>query len=135
LGIPEPEFEDFDIHIHVPSGAIPKDGPSAGVTMVTALTSLFTGICVRPDTAMSGEITLRGTVLPVGGIKEKVLAAHRAGIKTLVLPEKNRKDLLEVPDEVKNELTFHFARRLDDVLDITIGRENIERFIAQNQKA
>jgi ATP-dependent Lon protease len=135
LGIPEPEFEDFDIHIHVPSGAIPKDGPSAGVTMVTALTSLFTGICVRPETAMSGEITLRGTVLPVGGIKEKVLAAHRAGIKTLVLPEKNRKDLLEVPDEVKNELTFHFARRLDDVLDITIGRENIERFIAQNQKA
>ena len=103
--------------------------------MVTALTSLFTGLCVRADTAMSGEITLRGTGLPGGGIIEKVLAAHRAGIKTLVLPEKNRKDLLEVPDEVKDELTFHFARRLDDVLDITIGRENIANFIAKNQKA
>jgi ATP-dependent Lon protease len=117
LGIPADFFENMDIHIHVPAGAVPKDGPSAGVTLATALTSLLTGRPVRHDVAMTGEITLRGKVLPVGGIKEKVLGAHRAGIKTVILPKRNEKDLDDVPQEVRNALQFHFAETIEQVLE------------------
>jgi ATP-dependent Lon protease len=123
LGIDESLFDKTDIHVHVPSGAIPKDGPSAGVTMLTAIVSLLTGINVDPKVAMTGEATLRGAVLPVGGIKEKVLAAHRAGIKRVILPEKNKKDLLEVPDEIKVDLEFFFCGRMEQVLNIALGEE------------
>jgi len=115
LNVTEDFFEKNDIHIHVPAGAIPKDGPSAGVTMLTALVSLLTGRKIRQNLAMTGEITLRGLVLPVGGIKEKVLAAHRAGVKTIILPQWNEKDLIDVPQKVKKEITFHFV---DDMLDV-----------------
>ena len=125
LGIAEEDFENLDLHVHVPHGAIPKDGPSAGVTMITAITSVLTGIPVDPTVAMTGEITLRGTVLPVGGVKEKVLAAHRAGIKTVLLPEKCRKDLIEVPEEIKADLEFKFMARLEDVLNEALGAENL----------
>lgn len=126
LGIDDAVWTNMDVHIHVPSGGIPKDGPSAGVTMITAITSLLTGIKISNTLAMTGEITLRGAVLPVGGVKEKILAAHRAGITTVILPEKVRKDLDEVPAEVKDELTFHFVTRMEEVLDIALGKENIE---------
>ncbi len=116
LGIPANFMEKQDIHVHFPAGAIPKDGPSAGVTIGTALTSLLTGIRVRGDVSMTGEVTLRGLVLPVGGIKEKVLAAHRAGIKRIILPERNRKDLIDVPEQAKKEIEFVFASTMDDVL-------------------
>ncbi|MHB8909682.1 MAG: endopeptidase La [Syntrophales bacterium] len=122
LGIAKDFFEGVDIHIHVPSGAIPKDGPSAGVTMLTALVSLLTNRTVKKDLAMTGEITLRGLVLPVGGIKEKVLAAHRAGVKTLILPKWNRKDLEDVPAKVRREITFHFAEEMLDVLKIALEK-------------
>jgi ATP-dependent Lon protease len=121
LGVDDRDFENLDLHVHVPSGAIPKDGPSAGVTMITAITSLLTGCKVDPTVAMTGEITLRGAVLPIGGVKEKVLAAHRAGIKTVLLPEKNRKDLVEVPDEIQKDLTFTFVSRLEEVLEAALG--------------
>ena len=117
LGIPGNFLEKQDIHIHFPAGAIPKDGPSAGVTILTALVSLLTGIRVRGDTAMTGEATLRGMVLPVGGIKEKVLAAHRAGIKRIILPERCRKDVLEVPEQARKEIEFLYATTMDQVLE------------------
>ena len=120
LGIDEEFFENHDIHIHVPAGAIPKDGPSAGVTMLSALTSLLTQRRLRKDLAMTGEITLRGQVLPVGGIKEKVLAAHRAGIKTLILPAWNRKDLEDIPDKVEKDIEFHFVDKMRDVLELAL---------------
>ncbi len=123
LGVPEDFRSQVDIHIHVPAGAIPKDGPSAGVTMLTALTSLLTGRLVRNDLAMTGEITLRGSVLPIGGVKEKVLAAHRAGIKTIILPERNRLDLEDVPKsalEGKEPLQFHFVKEMQSVLDVAL---------------
>jgi ATP-dependent Lon protease len=120
LGIDENLFEESNIHIHVPSGAIPKDGPSAGVTMMTAIASLLTQRPVHGNMAMTGEITLRGNVLAVGGIKEKVLAAARAGITEVILPEKNRKDLDEIPDEIMNSLTFHFVSRMDSVLELAL---------------
>src|SRR5205085_9521800 len=109
-------FKNTGIHIHVPAGAIPKDGPSAGVTMATALASIYTKCQARPDTAMTGEITLTGLVLPIGGVKEKVLAARRAGIKRIILPKANRKDLRELPDYVRGELEFILAERVADVL-------------------
>jgi ATP-dependent Lon protease len=121
--IPEDFFDHSDIHIHVPAGAIPKDGPSAGVTMFTAITSLLTGRPVRSDVAMTGEITLRGLVLPVGGIKEKVLAANRAGITTVILPKRNEKDLEEVPGEVKRSMKFHFVQRMDEVIDLALQKK------------
>jgi ATP-dependent Lon protease len=120
LDIAEDFLEKHDIHIHIPAGGMPKDGPSAGVTMMTALVSLLTGIRVRADVAMTGEITLRGRVLPVGGIKEKVLAAHRAGIKRVILPERNVADLEEVPAEIKNELEFIGVSRMEDVLKLAL---------------
>jgi ATP-dependent Lon protease len=116
-GISKDFLEKSDIHIHIPAGAMPKDGPSAGVTMFTALVSMLTGIRVRHDVAMTGEITLRGRVLPIGGLKEKVLAAHRAGIKRVLVPERNRADLDEVPAEVKGELEFVFVSKMDQVLE------------------
>ena len=117
----EPSFnEETDIHVHVPAGAIPKDGPSAGVSMVTSLVSLMTNTRVKDRVAMTGEITLRGNVLPIGGVKEKVTAAHRAGIKEVILPDLNRKDLEDVPDHVSKDLTFHFAKEIWDVLKVAL---------------
>ncbi|MEM7604754.1 MAG: S16 family serine protease, partial [Myxococcota bacterium] len=116
FGLKDDFLETSDLHIHIPAGAMPKDGPSAGVTMMTALVSLLTGIHVRHDVAMTGEITLRGRVLPVGGVKEKVLAAHRAGIKRIILPERCMADLDDVPEEVKNELEFVPVKKVDEVL-------------------
>lgn len=116
LGISDELFHKFDLHVHVPAGAIPKDGPSAGVTMLTALVSLLTGIKVRADVAMTGEITLRGNVLPVGGIKEKVLAAKRAGVKRIILPARNKKDLTEIPPANLEGIEFEYAHRIDEVL-------------------
>lgn len=113
-------FDKTDIHIHVPSGAIPKDGPSAGITILTALVSLITGVKVKNDVAITGEITLRGLVLPVGGIKEKVLAANRAGIMKVIIPEKNRNDLEEIPADIKRKMTFHFVKEMDEVLKIAL---------------
>ena len=110
------QFLKLGLHIHVPAGAIPKDGPSAGVTMTTALASLYSGQPARSDTAMTGEITLTGLVLPIGGVKEKVLAARRAGIKRVILPRGNQKDLRDLPDEVRKEMEFIFADRVEDVL-------------------
>jgi ATP-dependent Lon protease len=115
-------FEGKTIHVHVPAGAIPKDGPSAGVTMVTALASLATRRPVRSDVAMTGEITLRGKVLPVGGIKEKVLAAHRAGIRTLILPRRNERDVEDVPEELRREISFVFVDDAEEVLRHALTR-------------
>ncbi len=120
LGVKKDFYEDLDIHIHVPAGAIPKDGPSAGVTMLTALTSLLTNRKVKKNLAMTGEITLRGAVLPVGGIKEKVLAAYRAGIKTIIMPDWNRKDLEDIPANVKKAIKFYFVTDMLDVLKLAL---------------
>ncbi len=123
LKIPMEVFEKNEIHVHVPAGAVPKDGPSAGVTMLSALTSLLTGRRIKQRLAMTGEITLSGNVLPVGGIKEKVLAAHRAGVQTLILPEQNEKDYKEdVPPEIRSQLTAHFVNKADQVLKIALDR-------------
>src|SRR5690606_23832966 len=119
-GISRDFLEKSDIHIHIPAGAMPKDGPSAGITMLTALVSLLTGIRVRHAVAMTGEISLRGRVLPIGGLKEKTLAAHRAGIKRVIVPERNKADLEEVPKEVRDELEFVFVRQLDEVLEAAL---------------
>ncbi|HEY4180641.1 MAG TPA: endopeptidase La [Kofleriaceae bacterium] len=121
LGLDPGNFlENKDLHVHVPAGAVPKDGPSAGVVMYTALVSLFTGVPVRPDVAMTGEITLRGNVLPIGGLKEKLLAAHRAGIKRVIIPDRNMKDLIDVPEEVKKELEIFGVKRMDEVLALAL---------------
>ncbi|MGB9591684.1 MAG: S16 family serine protease, partial [Candidatus Kryptoniota bacterium] len=120
LGI-EPDFRSkYDIHVHVPAGAVPKDGPSAGVTMLTALVSLLTNRLVRKDLAMTGEITLRGAVLPIGGVKEKVIAAVRAGIKTVILPERNKLDVDEVPINVREQVNFKFVNEMKEVLDFAL---------------
>jgi len=123
LGIDPKLFEHCGIHVHVPAGAVPKDGPSAGVALVTALASLFTGVPARADTAMTGEITLTGLVLPIGGVKEKVLAARRAGIKRVILPRANAKDLTDLPDQVRQEITFVLAETVDDVLKEALPRK------------
>jgi ATP-dependent Lon protease len=122
FGIPKDFHRHLDMHIHVPEGAIPKDGPSAGVTMATSLVSALTGIPVRRDVAMTGEITLRGKVLPIGGLKEKLLAAHRAGIHTVILPRDNEKDLADVPPEIKADFTIHFVENMDEVLKVALTR-------------
>src|SRR5205807_1772266 len=122
LGIDQSAFEDRSFHVHVPAGAIPKDGPSAGVTMVTALTSLLTERPVRHTVGMTGEVTLQGRVLPIGGVKQKVLAAHAAGLTDVVLPERNRGDLDEVPAEVREAMSFHFAMSIDEVLSVALEK-------------
>lgn len=123
LGIDPEIFANSDLHIHVPAGAVPKDGPSAGVAMTTALVSLLSGVPVREDVAMTGEITLRGQVLPVGGIKEKALAARRSGITTFILPRRNEVDLDDLPKELREQMTFVLADRLDDVLATAMPEE------------
>jgi ATP-dependent Lon protease len=120
LGIPEDAFDGREFHLHVPAGAIPKDGPSAGITMTTAMASLLTGRPVRPDVAMTGEVTLQGRVLPIGGVKQKVLAAHAAGLTEVILPERNRADLDEVPEEVREEMTFHPVMTIGEVLGLAL---------------
>ncbi|HMJ08829.1 MAG TPA: S16 family serine protease, partial [Pyrinomonadaceae bacterium] len=116
LGIDPKDFREKDLHIHVPEGAIPKDGPSAGITIATAMVSALTKQKARHDVAMTGEITLRGKVLPIGGIKEKLLAAHRFGLKTLILSKENEKDLADIPEEVRDDLTIHTVDMIDEVL-------------------
>ena len=123
FGIEPPLFDKRDIHVHVPEGATPKDGPSAGVAMVTAIVSVMTGIPVRKDVAMTGEITLRGRVLPIGGLKEKLLAALRGGIKTVLIPEENAKDLVEISDNVKKGLEIIPVSRMDEVLERALVRK------------
>ena len=120
LGIPEDFHEKTDVHVHVPAGAIPKDGPSAGVSMFTSIVSLLIGKPVKDKLAMTGEITLRGNVLPIGGVKEKVTAAHRSGIKHIILPDHNKKDLEEIPDHIKKDLNFYFAKEIMDVIDVAL---------------
>jgi len=125
LGIDPKLLAESDVHIHVPAGAVPKDGPSAGVAMFTSLASLLLNRPVKHDVAMTGEITLRGLVLPIGGLKEKTLAAKRAGIREVIVPERNRKDLPEIPDEVKNTLKFHFVKNIDEVLEAALGEKRM----------
>ncbi|MEM6293809.1 MAG: endopeptidase La [Myxococcota bacterium] len=126
LGITKDRIEGHDIHVHVPAGAIPKDGPSAGTAMIAALSSLLTDRCVRADVAMTGEITLRGLVLPVGGIKEKMLAAHRAGIKRIVLPARNEKDVVDVPEEIRDEMEIVYVKTVADVLEAVLVDEDAD---------
>jgi ATP-dependent Lon protease len=120
LGLPRDFYRNLDIHIHVPEGAIPKDGPSAGITMATALASALTKIPVRRDVAMTGEITLRGKVLPIGGLKEKLLAAHRAGILEAILPADNKRDLADLPQLIKDEMKLHWVEEMDEVLELAL---------------
>lgn len=120
LGIPEEALEDREVHIHVPAGAVPKDGPSAGITMATALVSALSGRKVRRDIAMTGELTLTGRVLPIGGLKEKILGGVRAGIREFILPGENEADLEDIPDEVAENLTFHPVEDLDRVIVIAL---------------
>ncbi|HWI57503.1 MAG TPA: S16 family serine protease, partial [Bacillota bacterium] len=121
LGIPEDFHTKFDIHIHVPEGAVPKEGPSAGITMATAVVSALTGRPVKANVAMTGEITLRGRVLPIGGVKEKLLGAHRAGITDICLPKENEKDLEDVPGNIRKKLDIHLVEHMDQVLKIALG--------------
>jgi ATP-dependent Lon protease len=122
LGIPRETFEKQTLHIHVPAGGIPKDGPSAGITMATAMVSAFTGIPVRKDLAMTGEITLRGRVLPIGGLKSKMLAAHLAGAKVVMFPKKNEKDLRDIPEEIRKSLKLVPVESMDQVLETALRR-------------
>jgi ATP-dependent Lon protease len=120
LGIDPAEFDRVDIHLHVPEGAVPKDGPSAGVSLATAIISAFTGRPIRRDVSMTGEITLRGRVLPVGGVREKALAARRAGVSTFILPQKNERDLEEIPKKLRQDVKFIMVKRLDEVLEVAL---------------
>ena len=125
LDIPHEVFDKWNIHLHVPEGAIPKDGPSAGITMATALASAFTQRKVKPNLAMTGEITLRGKVLPVGGIKEKILAAKRAGINEIIICEENRRNIEAIPEIYLKGLTFHYVNEIKEVLDIALLDERV----------
>ena len=129
LGIKDDILGKTDVHIHVPAGAIPKDGPSAGVTMATALASVFTNVPVRRDLAMTGEVTLRGRVMPIGGLKEKTLAAKRAGIKTVIIPKQNEKDLEEIPKNVRKEMNFILADTLDEVIKSALKAKSTGRVV------
>lgn len=123
LEIPMDYWDQHDLHLHVPTGAQPKDGPSAGITMAVALASLATGRAVRSDIGMTGEVTLRGKVLPVGGVKEKVLAAHRAGLTTVLLPQRNEIDIEDVPEEVRKEINFVFADSVTEAISVALCEE------------
>ena len=120
LGIDDRTFRDFDLHIHLPAGAVPKDGPSAGITVTLAIASALSDRPVRRDVAMTGEVTLRGKVLEIGGLKEKVLAAYRAGLREVILPKPNEKDLRDVPEEVRANMAFTFVRGMDEVLRLAL---------------
>src|SRR5438874_2832915 len=123
LGLPRDFYRNLDVHLHIPEGAIPKDGPSAGITLATTICSALTKIPVRGDVAMTGEITLRGKVLPIGGLKEKLLAAHRHGINETILPKDNQKDLPDIPEYIRNLMKLHFVDHMDEVLRIALERE------------
>jgi len=128
LGIDPDDFKMKDLHIHVPEGAIPKDGPSAGITIATSMVSALTKTRARHDVAMTGEITLRGKVLPIGGVKEKLLAAHRFGLKTIIISKENEKDLADIPEEVREDLTIHTVDTIDEVLNFALEpAKEIER--------
>jgi ATP-dependent Lon protease len=122
FGLPRDFYRNLDVHVHIPEGAIPKDGPSAGITMATTICSALTRIPVRGDVAMTGEITLRGKVLGIGGLKEKLLAAHRHGINEAIVPRDNEKDLPEIPENIRNEMKIHFVESMDEVLKIALER-------------
>ena len=126
LGIEEDRFADVDVHVHVPAGAVPKEGPSAGITMATALVSTMSGRPVRNDVAMTGELTLTGRVLPIGGLKEKVLGACRAGISEIILPKENERDIEDIPEEVRCELRFHLVETLDEALAVALEGVDIK---------
>jgi ATP-dependent Lon protease len=134
-GLPKDFNRKSDVHVHVPEGAIPKDGPSAGITLATALVSALTRVPIRKDVAMTGEITLRGKVLPIGGVKEKVLAAHRAGIKNLILPKDNEKDLADIPKNVLDTLNIYMVQTMDEVLKIALAEPLAGRLPADAQAA
>ena len=123
MGLKKNFYQKRDIHIHIPEGAIPKDGPSAGITMAAAITSAFTGIPLKADVAMTGEITLRGRVLPIGGVKEKLLAAHRGEIRTVILPEENEKDMKDIPPAIKKSLKTIFVKTMDEVIKIVVVKK------------
>jgi ATP-dependent Lon protease len=123
MGLPRDFYRYLDIHLHVPEGAIPKDGPSAGITIATSITSALTSNPVRADIAMTGEITVRGRVLPIGGLKEKLLAAHRQGIREVILPADNEKDLPDIPENIRNEMKLHFVHSMDEVLRLALEKE------------
>jgi ATP-dependent Lon protease len=123
LGLESEFYQKHDVHLHIPDGATPKDGPSAGIGMCTALVSALTKIPVRSDVAMTGEITLRGEVLPIGGLKEKLLAAHRGGIKTVLIPDENEKDLVEIPDNIKGNLDIRAVKWIDEVLGVALTQQ------------
>lgn len=126
LGVDPEAIKNNGVHVHVPAGAIPKDGPSAGVTMTSAMASIYTGLPARSDIAMTGEVTLAGLVLPIGGVKEKVLAARRCGINRVILPLGNKKDLRDLPDHVRQEMQFHFVSRVEEVLSLVIPQINLK---------
>jgi ATP-dependent Lon protease len=134
LGIDESFFARADLHLHVPAGAIPKDGPSAGITMAVAIASLLSQRPVKTEVAMTGEITLSGLVLPIGGVKEKILAAKRAGTKIVILPKKNEKDLLEIEDEIKRGLKFVFAENIDQVLEAALSERDKKKTTKRKRK-
>ena len=130
LGIDEDAFESRAFHLHVPAGAIPKDGPSAGITMATAIASLLTDRPVKHTVGMTGEITLQGRVLPIGGLKQKVLAAHAAGITDIIIPERNRSDLADIPENVKEDVTFHPVMSIDEVLGLALEEKPVSSNVA-----
>ncbi|HYJ33698.1 MAG TPA: S16 family serine protease, partial [Candidatus Binatia bacterium] len=131
LGLEKNFYKEIDVHVHLPEGAIPKDGPSAGITMATALVSALTGVPTREDVAMTGEITLLGNVLPIGGLNEKVVAAARAGVKTVIIPKQNEKDLKELPDYLKQAVQFKLVETMDQVLEIALNTGESRSIVAR----